>query len=70
MPVLLLSGAQSQEVMPVINAGLARRLSDARCKIIAGAGHMVPITHPEETAAQLRAFWSQGPDPREAPERP
>lgn len=58
MPVLLLSGGESQPVMPLINDGLARRLADARSIVVPQAGHMLPITHAGETAALLRAFWS------------
>lgn len=58
MPVLLLSGAESQPVMPLINAGLARRLKHAKAQVVAGAGHMLPLTHAEKTAEILRSFWS------------
>lgn len=59
MPVLLLSGAESQPVMPLINEGLARRLMDARAIVVPQAGHMLPITHPGETASLLRGFWNE-----------
>lgn len=58
MPVLLLSGADSQPVMPLINAGLARRLKHATCQVVPGAGHMLPISHAAETAQILRGFWA------------
>ncbi|OIQ36363.1 MAG: alpha/beta hydrolase [Roseobacter sp. MedPE-SW] len=58
MPVLLLSGAESQPVMPLINEGLARRLTQARCEVVEGAGHMLPITHAGITAGLLNRFWS------------
>ncbi|MEQ3670964.1 alpha/beta hydrolase [Pseudophaeobacter sp.] len=58
MPVLLLSGGASQPVMPVINEGLARRLPQARCEVVAQAGHMLPITHTAVTAGLLRQFWT------------
>nr|WP_217354493.1 alpha/beta hydrolase [Ruegeria atlantica] len=57
MPVLILSGSETHPVMPVIGEGLARRLPNARTGIISGAGHMVPITHPDQTAAVIRKFW-------------
>ncbi|WP_241525697.1 alpha/beta fold hydrolase [Pseudophaeobacter leonis] len=59
MPVLLLSGGESQPVMPLINEGLARRLTDARAIVVPQAGHMLPITHASETASLLRAFWNE-----------
>lgn len=59
MPALLLSGAESQPVMPVINAGIARRLPQARTEVLTGAGHMLPITHAAATAEILRGFWAR-----------
>ncbi|MEP2715531.1 alpha/beta hydrolase [Pseudophaeobacter sp.] len=58
LPVLLLSGGESQPVMALINQGLARRLPQARCDVVSGAGHMLPITHAKEVADLLRQFWS------------
>ncbi|MDE4175560.1 alpha/beta hydrolase [Phaeobacter sp. PT47_59] len=57
VPVLLLRGSETQPVIAVVNEGLAQRLPNARSEVIAGAGHMVSITHPAETAAAVRAFW-------------
>ena len=57
MPVLLLSGSGSLPVMQIIANGLSRRLPNARSEVIAGAGHMLPVTHPAETAGHLRRFW-------------
>lgn len=51
IPVTLISGAQSHPVMADIHAGLSARLPDADVHVVAGAGHMVPITHPRDVAA-------------------
>ncbi|WP_417700865.1 alpha/beta fold hydrolase [Pseudophaeobacter sp.] len=59
MPVLLLSGGDSQPVMPLINEGLARRLPQAVSVVVPETGHMLPITHPTATADLLRRFWGQ-----------
>jgi lipase len=59
MPVLLLRGGQSDEIIRVVNDGLARRIPGAENRVVDGAGHMLPITHPEATAAQLRAFYAR-----------
>ncbi|WP_245706416.1 alpha/beta fold hydrolase [Ruegeria marina] len=59
MPVLLLRGALSHPVMTAISQGLVRRLPEAREAVIDGAGHMLPITHPEETAQQIRSLWAR-----------
>ncbi len=58
-PTLLLRGSDSHPVTAAINAGLARRLPDAESVVVAGAGHMLPITHPGETAAHLRALFAR-----------
>ena len=59
-PVLMLRGALSPDVMGVINDGLAARLPNAQSVSVAGAGHMVPITHPKETAGEMRRFFRKG----------
>ncbi|WP_295313214.1 alpha/beta hydrolase [Roseobacter sp.] len=50
MPVLLMRGAQSPDVTAHINRALAHRLPDAREVTIAHAGHMAPVTHPQDVA--------------------
>ncbi|WP_264210491.1 alpha/beta fold hydrolase [Leisingera thetidis] len=60
MPALLLTGTGSPPVMASIAAGLARRLPDARTAAVPGAGHMLPVSHPEETAQLLRKLWAGG----------
>lgn len=59
MPVLLLRGSLTQPVIGAINDGLARRLPDAESAVIEGAGHMLPITHPQDVAAQVRALFGR-----------
>ncbi len=60
MPIRLLRGSLSHPVMVAINDGLTRRLPNASGAVIDGAGHMLPISHPVQTAAQVRALWAQG----------
>ena len=60
MPVLLIRGAETEETVRIVHDGLARRLSQAESHAIEGAGHMVPITHPKETADVLRGFLLEG----------
>lgn len=57
MPVLLLSGSESQPVMPAICDGLSKRLPNATRADVDGAGHMLPISHPRETAELVQEFW-------------
>jgi pimeloyl-ACP methyl ester carboxylesterase len=56
MPSLLIKGSASPKVAGVINAAIARRLPDATCVDIEGAGHMAPITHPADVAVPIRAL--------------
>lgn len=55
-PVLLVEGDGSPPVISEIQDALARRIPGARRRVIRGAGHMVPISHPDETGAEIRAF--------------
>lgn len=56
VPVLLIEGANSPPVIAEIQTALEAAIPDARRAVIDGAGHMVPITHPAEVAAQIAAF--------------
>nr|WP_247744321.1 alpha/beta hydrolase [Ruegeria sp. R14_0] len=58
MPVLILCGSESHPIMPVIGDGLAQRLPHAETRVVPGAGHMLPITHPQQTAAAVQNFWN------------
>ncbi len=61
LPVMLLRGARSPRITAIINHRLAHRLARAERDEIAGAGHMVPITHPHETAERIDRFLAQLP---------
>ncbi len=53
VPVLLIEGAASPPVIGAIHDELARRLPQVTRVSIAGAGHMLPITHPAEVAEAI-----------------
>ncbi|WP_254695746.1 alpha/beta fold hydrolase [Leisingera sp. NJS204] len=57
MPVLLLHGSESPGVIGEIVRGFSRRLANAGAGSVPGAGHMLPVTHPQQTAQLLRQFW-------------
>jgi pimeloyl-ACP methyl ester carboxylesterase len=57
IPVALVEGAASPPVIAAIGDRLAARLPDCRRTTIPGAGHMAPITHPDATAAAIRALF-------------
>ena len=53
MPTLLMRGSQALPAISAINDGLERRLPNASQIVIEGAGHMAPITHPNEVASAI-----------------
>lgn len=52
-PVLLISGEESPVVIHHIAEALAARLPDVGRATIPGAGHMSPLTHPEQVAGLI-----------------
>lgn len=56
MPGLLLEGSASPRIISHINAALSRRMPNVRRAVIAGAGHMLPITHPTQVACEIGAL--------------
>lgn len=61
MPVLLMRGSETEPIIGTVNDGLERRLADASNVVVPGAGHMLPITHPAETADALRTLFARAP---------
>ncbi len=61
-PCLLLEGADSPPEIGAISHALAARLPDARRSIVAGAAHMLPITHPRECAREIGRFLADLPE--------
>lgn len=55
-PVLLIEGAASPPVIAETQAALGAAIPGHRRAVIAGAGHMLPITHPEQVAAVIAEF--------------
>lgn len=53
-PVLLIMGEESPESIPAIAEALAARLPDVGRATLPGAAHMLPITHPRQTADLIR----------------
>jgi pimeloyl-ACP methyl ester carboxylesterase len=52
-------GAQSEPIIPVINAGLAQRLRHSTTVEIAGASHMMPLSHPHDCAENIMTFMDR-----------
>lgn len=59
MPVLVMRGAESHPSITAANNGLAARVSGSVQVAIPGAGHMAPITHPAEVAAEVSALMAR-----------
>lgn len=60
-PSLLLRGSRSPAIIRTVNDGLTQRLPDADNRVVEGAGHMVPISHPVETATALHDLFARAP---------
>ncbi|EAP75264.1 hydrolase, alpha/beta fold family protein [Roseovarius nubinhibens ISM] len=58
-PVLLMEGGASPAIIPAILDGIAARLPQAERVVVEGAGHMLPITHPEPVAEAIGALLSR-----------
>lgn len=54
-PVRLIKGERSPPVIAEIQAALAARLPNAARSRVAGAGHMLALTHPRQVAEIIRA---------------
>ncbi|MGB3245090.1 MAG: alpha/beta hydrolase [Sulfitobacter sp.] len=59
VPTLVMRGSETLPAIKAVNAGLARRLGNAREAVITGAGHMGPITHPAEVAAEIKLLLAR-----------
>ncbi len=57
MPVLLVHGDRTVEVVKSIMKSLKRRLPNSQDVVIEKAGHMVANTHAAEVANLLMDFW-------------
>lgn len=55
-PVLLVEGSRSPPALRAIHEALSGRMPQAQRVIVAGAGHMSPLTHPENVAGEIAAF--------------
>lgn len=53
-PVLLIAGAESPPVIAAITDALAERLPDVGRAVVPHAGHMLPITHPDQVAGLIK----------------
>lgn len=61
IPVSLIRGSNSPEVVGAIHGVLAARIHGAVDHVVEGAGHMLPMTHADQVATIIRAA-DQGTD--------
>lgn len=59
MPVLLIEGSASPDIIGAINDSLAKRLQHVSRSMIMGASHMAPITHADQVATEVLRFLEQ-----------
>lgn len=59
-PVMIVTGEDSPPVMAAIAEALAARLPDVGRATVPGAGHMLPLTHPQQTAGLILANLDRG----------
>jgi pimeloyl-ACP methyl ester carboxylesterase len=57
-PALVIRGEASETFRPAAQARMARLLPEAQFVTVAGAGHLVPMERPAETAAAIPGFVS------------
>lgn len=57
-PLMLITGAETLRTARGVVDAIAAARPAARVEIIAGAGHMSPLTHPDAVTGALRDFWS------------
>jgi len=54
VPAILVRGEHAAPAVKAVTAGLTRRMGNAEEVIIAGAGHMAPISHPVEVGTAFK----------------
>ncbi|NIZ14375.1 alpha/beta fold hydrolase [Phaeobacter sp. HF9A] len=59
MPVYLVMGEETQPIMRAVMAALSERIPAAKEAEVPGAGHMLPVTHPQVLAGLLETFWQE-----------
>jgi len=55
IPVTLIRGAGSPDIIGAVHDVLTSRIAGATDRVVPDAGHMVPLTHPDQVAAIIRA---------------
>lgn len=56
IPALCIAGERDASTPPEVLQGIAQAIPDARMRVVAGAPHLLTLTHPDEVAALLADF--------------
>lgn len=59
MPAVVIEGDQSPAMSAKVAASLEKRLPNIERAVVEGAGHMLPVTHPDAVAAPIRALLAR-----------
>ena len=59
MPAVVIEGDQSPPMSAKVSASLQKRLPNIERFVVEGAGHMLPITHPDAVAGPIRALLAR-----------
>jgi pimeloyl-ACP methyl ester carboxylesterase len=59
MPTVLIEGDQSPPMSAKVAASLQKRLPNIERVVVEGAGHMLPITHPDAVVGPVRALLAR-----------
>lgn len=59
-PTLVLRGAETEEMLGSVAAGVAERIPAARLVTIPGCGHFLPMERPDLVLAEILSFADQG----------
>jgi pimeloyl-ACP methyl ester carboxylesterase len=59
MPAIVVEGDQSPPMSAEVSIALEKRLPDIERVVIGGAGHMLPLTHPESLVDPVRALLAR-----------
>lgn len=55
-PTVAIAGADDSGSTPAMSEALAARIPGARCVVVPGARHLLPLERPDQVAAQVRAI--------------
>ncbi|ASP34570.1 alpha/beta fold hydrolase [Labrenzia sp. VG12] len=58
-PALFMTGREEPNSTPAMSEAMAALAADGRCRVLAGAAHMMPMTHAAEVTAAIQAFATE-----------